>query len=102
MAYKKKAELEQELAEALQRIAELEAELEAVKNSVHKLKNERNAGRKSKFGNNEKGKIMKLFLDGKSYRAIAKEMKGSVGLVHKILNEQPKGIDNNPSQPKQL
>ncbi len=45
---------------------------------------------------------MKLFLDGKSYRAIAKEMKCSVGLVHKILNEQPKGIDNNPSQPKQL
>ena len=30
MAYKKKAELEQELAEALQRIAELEAELKTV------------------------------------------------------------------------
>lgn len=90
MAYKKKAELEQELVEALQRIAELEAELEIVKNSVHKYKNERNAGRKSKFGNEEKGKITKLFLQGKSYRAIAKEMQCSVGLVHKILNEQPK------------
>ncbi|MGV3152901.1 helix-turn-helix domain-containing protein [Sarcina ventriculi] len=28
-----------------------------------------------------------LFLKGKSYRAIAKEMGCSVGLVHKILNE---------------
>ena len=91
MAYKKKAELEMELAQALARIEELEAELEAVKNSVHKYKNERNAGRKSKFGNEEKGKIMKLFLEGKSYRAIAKEMNCSLGLVHKILNEQPKG-----------
>lgn len=91
MAYKKKAELEQELAEALQRIAELEAELEAVKNSVHKSKNERNAGRKSKFGNEEKGIVTMLFLQGKSYRAIAKEMNCSLGLVHKILNEHPKG-----------
>ena len=32
-----------------------------------------------------------LFLQGKSYRTIAKEMECSVGLVHKILNEQPKG-----------
>lgn len=87
MAYKKKAELEQELVEALQRIVELEEELEAVKNCVHKYKNERNAGRKSKFGNEEKGKITMLFLQGKSYRVIAKEMNCSVGLVHKILNE---------------
>ena len=50
-------------------------------------KNERNAGRKSKFGNEEKGKIIMLFCQGKSYRAIAKEMNCSVGLVHKILNE---------------
>lgn len=86
MAYKKKAELEQELLEALQRIAELEAELEAVKNSVHKH-NERNAGRPKKYGNEEKAKITKLFLEGKSYRAIAKEMGCSLGLVHKVLNE---------------
>ena len=91
MAYKKKAELEIELAEALARISELEQELEEIKNNVHNSKNERNAGRKSKFGNEERGKITMLFLQGKSYRAIAKEMECSVGLVHKILNEQPKG-----------
>lgn len=91
MAYKKKAELEIELAEALARISELEQELEEIKNNVHNSKNERNAGRKSKFGNEEKGRITMLFLQGKSYRAIAKEMNCSLGLVHKILNEQPKG-----------
>lgn len=109
MAYKKKAELEMELAEALQKIEQLELEIkhlkadnrrtlefavqeiEETKKSVHKIKNERNAGRKSKFGNEEKGRITMLFLQGKSYRAIAKEMNCSLGLVHKILNEQPKG-----------
>lgn len=89
MAYKKKAELELELAEALARIAELEAELEEVKNTVQKH-NERNAGRPKKYGDTEIGKITKLFLQGKSYRAIAKEVGCSVGLVHKILNEHPK------------
>lgn len=94
MAYKKKAELEIELAQALARIEELEAELQELKaqpNYVQKIKNERGAGRKSKFGNEERGKITMLFLQGKSYRTIAKEMECSVGLVHKILNEQPKG-----------
>ena len=39
MAYKKKAELEIELAEALARISELEQELEEIKNNVHNSKN---------------------------------------------------------------
>lgn len=86
MAYKKKVELELELAEALAKIAELEAELEQVKNIVQK-RNERNAGRPRKYGDIEIRKITNLFLRGKSYRTIAKEMGCSVGLVHKILNE---------------
>ena len=43
MAYKKKAELEIELAQALARIEELEAELQELKaqpNDVQKIKNE--------------------------------------------------------------
>lgn len=90
MAYKKKAELEQELAEALRKIAELEAELEAVKNSFHKH-NERNAGRPKKYGEEKIKEITMLFIQGKSYRAIAKEVGCSVGFVHKILNEHPNG-----------
>lgn len=89
MAYKKKAELEQELAEALRKIAELE-ELEAVKNSFYKH-NERNAGRPKKYGEEKIKEITMLFIQGKSYRAIAKEVGCSVGFVHKILNEHPNG-----------
>lgn len=90
MAYKKKAELEAELAEALARIEELEEklqELKAYQNNVQKIKNERGAGRKSKFGNEEMATMTMLKLQGKSIRAIAKEMNCSTGLVHKLLNE---------------
>ena len=40
-----------------------------------------------KYGEEKIKEITMLFLKGKSYRAIAKEMGCSVGLVHKILNE---------------
>lgn len=90
MAYKKKAELEMELAQALARIEELETEIQELKtqsSDVQKIKNERGAGRKSKFGNEEMATLTMLKLQGKSIRAIAKEMNCSVGLVHKLLNE---------------
>lgn len=89
MAYKKRDELLVELEEANRKIAELEQriiELESF-NSVHKIKNERNAGRKRKFTIDEIAIIDMLHLQGKSIRAIAKEMNCSVGLVHKLLNE---------------
>lgn len=96
LAYKKREELlkyievienhikslEQENEELKQRIIELEN-----RNSVHKIKNERNAGRKRKFTREEVATIDMLHLQGKSIRAIAKEMNCSVGLVHKLLNE---------------
>lgn len=89
MAYKKRDELLVELEEANRKIAELEQriiELESF-NNVHKIKNERNAGRKRKFTIDEIAIIDMLHLQGKSIRAIAKEMNCSVGLVHKLLNE---------------
>lgn len=89
MAYKKRDELLVELEEANRKIAELEQriiELESF-DSVHKIKNERNAGRKRKFTLDEIAIIDMLHLQGKSIRAIAKEMNCSVGLVHKLLNE---------------
>lgn len=89
LAYKKREDLlkyievlERENEELKQRLIDLESG-----NVVHKIKNERNAGRKRKFTPEEELSIQKMKLQGKSYRAIAKEMNCSVGLVHKLLNE---------------
>lgn len=57
-------------------------------NSVQKIKNERNAGRKERFTEEEKAKVKMLRLQNKSYRAIADIMDCSAGTVHKIINEQ--------------
>lgn len=67
----------------------LQEELENLKvNSVHKIKNERGAGRKERFTEEEKATLKMLRFQGKSYRAIAKELNCSVATVHKIINEQ--------------
>ena len=57
-------------------------------NNVNKLKNERGAGRKEMFTEEQKARVKMLRLQGKSYRAIAKDMNCSVATVHKIINEQ--------------
>lgn len=73
-------------------------EIEAIENKykqdlqgVNKLKNERNAGRKERFNNDEKVTIQMLRLAGNSYRAIAKQMGCSVGTIHKIIKEMEQG-----------
>ena len=65
-------------------------EIEELKsnNCVNKLKNERGAGRKEMFTEEQKARVKMLRLQGKSYRAIAKDMNCSVATVHKIINEQ--------------
>ena len=65
-------------------------EIEELKsnNVVNKLKNERGAGRKEMFNEEQKARVKMLRLQGKSYRAIAKDMNCSVATVHKIINEQ--------------
>ena len=65
-------------------------EIEELKsnNAVNKLKNERGAGRKEMFTEEQKARVKMLRLQGKSYRAIAKDMNCSVATVHKIINEQ--------------
>lgn len=95
MAYKKREELlkEIEIMENYIQFLEtenlnLKAKIAALEeNSVQKIKNERNAGRKRKLSNEEIAIIDKLHLQGKSIRFIAKEVGCSVGLVHKIINE---------------
>ena len=71
-------------------IQKLLKEIEELKsnNVVNKLKNERGAGRKEMFTEEQKARVKMLRLQGKSYRAIAKDMKCSVATVHKIINEQ--------------
>ncbi|CAM2079593.1 MAG: RNA polymerase sigma factor 70 region 4 type 2 domain-containing protein [uncultured Clostridium sp.] len=68
----------------------LKEEIEELKNinKVKKLKNERGAGRKEMFTEEQKAIAKMLRLQGKSYRAIAKDMNCSVATVHKIINEQ--------------
>ena len=56
--------------------------------SNNKLKNERGAGRKEMFTEEQKARVKMLRLQDKSYRAIAKDMNCSVATVHKIINEQ--------------
>ena len=56
-------------------------------NCVHKIKNERGAGRKERFTEEEKEKVRILRLENKSYRAIAEELNCSVATVHKIIND---------------
>ena len=71
-------------------IQKLLKEIKELKSSnvVNKLKNERGAGRKEMFTEEQKARVKMLRLQGKSYRAIAKDMNCSVATVHKIINEQ--------------
>ena len=71
-------------------IQKLLKEIEELKSSnvFNKLKNERGAGRKEMFTEEQKARVKMLRLQGKSYRAIAKDMNCSVATVHKIINEQ--------------
>ena len=67
----------------------LKEEIERLKvNRVQKIKNERGAGRKTKINDDVIRIVTMLKLQGKSIRAIAKEVELSVGTVHKIINEQ--------------
>lgn|GEM_PF-716416 len=58
---------------------------------VHKLidekRNSRNAGRKSRFTDNEKETIKMYRLQGKTIKEIADMFGGSVGLIHKVISE---------------
>ena len=74
------------------------AEIEAIENKykqnlqgVNKLKNERNAGRKERFTDDEKATINMLRLANNSYRAIAKQMGCSVGTIYNIIKEMDQG-----------
>ena len=79
---------EESIRISMDTINNLKEENERLHNNVQKIKNERGAGRKSKFKGEDIELIKKLRLEGKSYKAIALEMNCSVGLVHKLINEK--------------
>ena len=68
-------------------VKRLEEELEN-NNSVHKIKNERGAGRKERFTDRQKEEIKEYSSQGKSIREIAEIYKCSTGLIHKLINEK--------------
>ncbi len=71
-----------------QKMRELEEEIKSLKvNNKENIKNERGAGRKSKFTDEEKETIRMYRLQGKTMQYIADMFDCSVGLVHKIVNE---------------
>lgn len=68
-------------------------EIKKLKDKIHKLKNEkgvyneRGAGRKSKFTDHDKEVIKMYRMQGKTIKEIAEMYNCSVGLIHKIINE---------------
>ncbi|MGL5567789.1 MAG: hypothetical protein ACRDB9_00960 [Cetobacterium sp.] len=78
-------------------IEQLRNDVEKLKKEIHKLKNERNnielgknergAGRKSLFSDDDKKKIKDYRKNGKTIKEISELYCCSVGLIHKIINE---------------
>ena len=75
-----------------ERIDKLEREVEELKQIIQQLinekHNERGAGRKERFTENQKQDIKRLRQEGNTISEIAKIYKCSVGLIHKLINEQ--------------
>ena len=57
-------------------------------NEPIKVHNERGAGRKTKFSDQEKETIRMYRLQGKTIKEIAQMYNCSVGLIHKLINEK--------------
>lgn len=84
---KQKNEIQQ-LKDEIQQLKDENKLLKSTKRPIDlKIHNERGAGRKSKFTIQEK-ETMKLYrIQGKTIKEIAEMYSCSVGLVHKIINE---------------
>lgn len=81
------------LTEVFKEVKELKEENKQLKDNcisslVVKKHNERRAGRKTKFTDEQITKIKKYRLDGKTIKDISEMYNCSVGLIHKIINEK--------------
>lgn len=84
-------EKEKEIQKLKSEIQKLKNENKILKNnkvvSDKKIHNERGAGRKERFSDQEK-EMMKMYrIQGKTIKEIAEMHSCSVGLIHKIINE---------------
>lgn len=82
---------EKEIQKLKSEIQKLKSENKALKSSKvvsdKKIHNERGAGRKERFSEQEK-EMMKMYrIQGKTIKEIAEMYSCSVGLIHKIINE---------------
>ena len=82
---------EKEIQKLKSEIQKLKIENKALKSSKvvsdKKIHNERGAGRKERFSEQEK-EMMKMYrIQGKTIKEIAEMYSCSVGLIHKIINE---------------
>ena len=87
--YKEMVSYREERAELADKLFNRE-EREEIKRKKEQLQkhNERGAGRKNKFNEEQVKQIQAAREQGKSIRAIAKEFNCSVGLIHKLINEK--------------
>ena len=94
--YKDDATMKQKLSETLiisaqqtSKVIELENVIKELKaNSKPKIKNERGAGRKPRFKEQEKESIRMYRLQGKTIKEIAEMFSCSVGIIHKLIHEK--------------
>ena len=93
-AYKLSVEHEKKMKKTL--VDNYEEEIKRLNKEVQKLKNEnkvrihneRGAGRKSKFTDQEKESIRMYRLQGKTIKELAEMFSCSVGIIHKLINEK--------------
>lgn len=93
-AYRLSVEHEKKMRKAL--VDNYEPEIERLNEEVQKLKNEkrekihneRGAGRKSRFTEQEKESIRMYRLQGKTIKEIAEMFSCSVGIIHKLIHEK--------------
>ena len=93
-AYRLSAEHEKKMRKAL--VDNYEPEIKRLNKEVQKLKNEkrekihneRGAGRKSRFTEQEKESIRMYRLQGKTMTEIAEMFNCSVGIIHKLIHEK--------------
>lgn len=79
------------ITDSKEKIEELEKEIQKLKNEKTESRNKRGAGRKQKFNDTDIETIKMYRFQGKTIKEIAEIFNCSVGLIHKLINENKSG-----------